>query len=312
MTSVKITATASLLHNNLTGSPAGWLAGMHNSADAGGGKIFLCAGETSVNGPEVSQVTSVRYLQLAHATVLCVSSNSGTQIYSEDCSTLLYAIRMSDAALGDVVKFHRGACVVQPLQHIAIGTSKGGLSLVDVSTPGNYNTLPESNPSVASAEVADVCYVGVCGTVATAHDDGVVQMWATSPTGPYVCSTTFPSQGDAPVRMASLEYRLMVAYATGHIRIFDAVEFNLQIELTAHARNMTAVDVREELGQIASVGEDTVLNVWHLDPTTGAMSLQFSTHVAPKLLTGVVLTPAGASVTAYDADEIYQVALPTA
>lgn len=307
MATIKVTDTASLLHNNLAASPGGVFAGLHNSANTGGGKIFIHHGE-SRSGPEVTQGTSIRFLSPAQGNVLCVSSTGGTQIYSEDALTLLSFAPVS-ASVDSLTAHHRGACVVASLQHIAIGTSAGGILLVNAATPGHYSPLTECHPSSAAADVADICFSAASGHVVTAHDDGDLHVWLPDANGAYADITTVPSVGEAPVRIAAMSTRLLVAYAAGHIRLFDAMSFELQAEITAHARCLTAVDVKEDTCQVASVGEDTVLNVWIVDPgEVPQVSLQYSSIVIPKLLTGVMLTSASSAVvTAYDSDELYKI-----
>eukprot|EP00929_Paragymnodinium_shiwhaense_P122277 TRINITY_DN94911_c0_g1_i1.p2 TRINITY_DN94911_c0_g1~~TRINITY_DN94911_c0_g1_i1.p2 ORF type:complete len:318 (+),score=58.26 TRINITY_DN94911_c0_g1_i1:107-1060(+) len=306
-TSVKLTATASLLHNNLAASPGGWLAGLHNSINSGAGKILLQSLGQSRDGAEISQGTSIRYVQLANAPVLCVSSSNGTQIYTEDGSTLLHFVRVDDqGGKADTLKCHRGACVVHPLQHIVIGTSKGGLAAVDASAPGSFSALPEFEASGSPKEVADVCFNSLANSVFTAHDDGEIRVWALEPQ-PYTNTAILPAHAEAPVRIASLGMHIVIAYATGQILLLDALAHTPAVEITAHARCLTAVDVREEEGQIATVGEDTVLNLWHVEPQNGQVSLLYTAHVTAKLLTGVMLTAAGAAVTAYDSDELLHV-----
>merc|ERR1712127_152821 len=100
----------------------------------------------------------------------------------------------------------------------------------------------------------------------------------------------------------------LVAYGPGTYCLLDAVTLEAQAEVTAHARWITAVDVREDLGFVATVGEDTVLNVWQVDAGTGRIGLQHTSVVTDKLLTGVVLGH-GAMVTAYDSTDLFHIAL---
>merc|ERR1711920_854716 len=113
----------------------GWLASLHGS---GGGKIQLYNTTTlqKHDGPEVSGATSIRYLETACGPLLVVSSTVGTQIYSQDASTMYFHMRITDAAAGDErLKYHQGVCLV-PLDEanslIVAGTSSGSLKLVQM------------------------------------------------------------------------------------------------------------------------------------------------------------------------------------
>jgi len=306
----RLSGTVSLVHNNLTCSSTGTAASVHDSV-SGGGRILFNKGTSSTDGPAATQVTSIRYLELPSGPVLAVSSTNGTQIYNEDASAMLVFVPTSGPSNNpDTLNCHQGACFVPPAQHIAIGTSKGSLMLVNTATAPSFMALPESVPSADSTGVADVCFNQLMNTVVSAHRNGELRIWALTASGPYENQAVVPVTGQVPVRVASLGARLLVAYGPGTVCLFDAATYGLQVELTAHARWLTAVDVREEVGLVATVGEDTVLNVWQVDPGTGQVHLQHSSVVTDKLLTGVAMHGAEALVAAYDSSELCRVALP--
>jgi hypothetical protein len=306
--------TVSLLHNNLTVSRNGWLATAHNSVNAGCAKLMLhhMGTAASKDGPEAQQVTSIRFLDLACGPVLCISSTSGTQIYNEDATTMLYFVALNDPTPdNDVLKHHQGACCVSPHQHIILGTSKGSLNAVHATAFDKFMSLPESAPSSPTTGVADVCYAACVDRVVSAHQSGELRYWWAAQGGQYCNDVIIPAtaSGQAPVHVAALGPRLVVAFGPGTICLIEAASRELQVEITAHARWITAVTVREDIGQIASVGEDTALNVWQVDPASGQIGLAHTSIVADKLLTGVVFHSAGCAVTAYDSDELFSVAV---
>eukprot|EP00928_Gymnodinium_smaydae_P063638 TRINITY_DN47158_c0_g1_i1.p1 TRINITY_DN47158_c0_g1~~TRINITY_DN47158_c0_g1_i1.p1 ORF type:complete len:308 (-),score=57.40 TRINITY_DN47158_c0_g1_i1:61-984(-) len=300
----KLSATASLLPNNLASSSSGMIAALHSSANLSGSKVVMNVGGASKDGPEVVQGTSVRYLNTAQGPVLCVCSNMGTRLFNEDASTLLFHVPVSGPDQVDVVKHHRGSCFVPSLNHIVVGTHSGGLLAINVENLSSIAAFNEIVPVDGATDVVDICYCPAANTVVTAHDSGQLRSWSPAPDGQYVNQLVAPPAAEAPVAVASLGNRLAVAYIAGHIRLFDAVSMVIQAEITAHARCLNAMDVREDIGQIATVGEDTFLNVFLVDAATGQVQTQHSAHVVPKLLTGVVLTQSGALVSAYDSDEL--------
>lgn len=284
---------------------------VHNSVNSGGCKLLLNKlGGASKDGPEISQAMTVRYLELAFGPVLAVTTTNGTQIYNDDATVLLFYVPINDSTPDtESLKHHQGACIVPALQHIVIGTSKGSLMVVQAASANQYIALPESPPSAAVTGVADVCFSEMSNAVVSAHHSGELLVWSVNPAGAYANATVLPAMGQAPVRVAALGPRLLVAYGPGTICLFDAVTYEIQAEVTAHARWVTAIEVREELGFVASVGEDTVLNVWQVDAGTGRIGLQHSSVVTDKLLTGVALTGSGVVVTAYDSSDLYHVSL---
>jgi WD40 repeat protein len=209
----------------------------------------------------------------------------------------------------DILKHHQGACCVSPHQHIVIGMSKGSLTAVQVQALDKFAALPESAPSSPAVGIADVCYAACVDRVVSAHQNGELRYWWAAQGGQYCNDVIIPASASAqaPVHVSSLGPRLMVAFGPGTICLLDAASRELQVEVTAHARWITGVCVREELGQIASVGEDTALNVWQVDAASGRVSLGQSSVVSDKLLTGVAIHSAGYAVTAYDSDELFQV-----
>jgi len=309
--------TASLLHNNLACSGSGaFFAGVHNSVSTGGGKVTSgrlllhdVASGASSPGPEGEQIMSIRYLEFTYGSLLCASSTNGTTIYNEDASMLLcYAPADAAAQVPDKLRYHQGACVVPSMQQIAIGTSKGTLVLVSAGHPSQLAVCGEAAPSGATTEVADVCYVQATNQVVSVHNNGDIRFWDVATT-PFSNCAAVASMSQAPVRAAALGLRLLVAYGPGTVCLYDVASGELQVEITAHARWLTAVAVREDAGQVATVGEDTVLNVWAVEPTDGQVSLLHSSVVTDKLLTGVAFCSGGVGVTAYDSDVLFHVPL---
>lgn len=270
------------------------------------------ASATSKDGPAVDQVTSVRFLDLPFGTVLCVTNTNGTIIYNEDASAMLFHCGLTDpSADSDVLKYHQGVCFVSPAQQIVIGSSKGSITAVQATALDQFMVLMESASQTVATAIADICYAACVNRVVTAHTSGELRYWYAAQGGQYVNDVIIPvSTSQAPVHVSTLGPRLAVAFGPGTICFYDAATRELQAELTAHARWITAVSVREDLGFIASVGEDTALNVWQVDPANGQILLRHSCVVADKLLTGVAFHSSGVAVTAYDSEELFQVAVP--
>lgn len=61
---------------------------------------------------------------------------------------------------------------------------------------------------------------------------------------------------------------LAAGYGSGHIRLFsindNRREVSLAVEVAAHAKWITALDVAPESGFILSVSEDSFAKVWHV------------------------------------------------
>lgn len=61
---------------------------------------------------------------------------------------------------------------------------------------------------------------------------------------------------------------LAAGYGSGHIRLFsineNRREVSLSVEVAAHAKWITALDIAPESGFILSVSEDSFAKVWHV------------------------------------------------
>merc|ERR1719273_1508467 len=194
------------------------------------------------------------------------------------------------------MKFHQGACLVPSFQHITIGTSKG--ALVHVSAVDQFLGLPETASSGSTTEISDLCFCAAISSVVSVHANGDLRVWQVQASGGYENNKSITATGEAPIRVVSLGVRLAVAFGPGTICLYDALSCELQAELTAHARWITALSSIEETGQLASVGEDTVINVWRVEPSSGQISVQHSSVVTDKLLTGVAFCGSRVAVTA--------------
>lgn len=58
---------------------------------------------------------------------------------------------------------------------------------------------------------------------------------------------------------------IIVAYGSGHIRIFSVhPTAAMLVEVAAHARWITALDLALDSGRLLSVGEDSLVRVWQI------------------------------------------------
>lgn len=310
-TMASFSATASLIHNNLTCSRNGWAASAHLGQQSATGKVMLCnlssptGGPLASDGPACSQVTMLRHVTCAQGSMLVVTSTNGTQIFTEDATHLVFFAPLDGSvACADSVGYHQGACFASTVSHVVVGSSQGSLLVVQNDPSGNFTALSWSPPATPVPAVADVCYVAAGDAVVSAHANGTLVFWAMTPTGPYGEVAHLPGSGDVPVRLASFGPRFALAMGSGVIRLYDAVSRALQVEVAAHARWLTALAVDEERMRMASVGEDTVLNVWGFGDD-GRVLLLKSAAVTDKLLTGVDFQGASVLVSAYDDERMF-------
>lgn len=68
---------------------------------------------------------------------------------------------------------------------------------------------------------------------------------------------------------------MVVAYGSGHVRLFNLTQINepyLAVEICAHARWITAMDVAPERGYILTVSEDSFARVFQIHRTENTVS----------------------------------------
>lgn len=96
---------------------------------------------------------------------------------------------------------------------------------------------------------------------------------------------------------------VFAGFASGHVRIFSRKSRSMIVEICAHARSLTGLALHPSRDMLASVGEDTVLNVWTFSEK-GEVDLKFSEAIEDALLTGVAFRGREIVATAYDRDAV--------
>eukprot|EP00439_Symbiodinium_sp_Y106_P010906 s6800_g1.t1 len=137
-----------------------------------------------LDGPEVTQATSIRFLETTDGPVLVVTSTNGTQIYSEDATALIFYLPVTDAASPDSLRYHQAACF-------------GTLWPVSAVAAGQYVQLHESAPSSPTGEVADLCFSPLADAVVSVHTNGDLRVWSVSADQPYTNTEVIPSIAQA-------------------------------------------------------------------------------------------------------------------
>ena len=115
-------------------------------------------------------------------------------------------------------------------------------------------------------------------------------------------------QGDGyPITDLALNGTYFIAsYSTGHVRLYRMSTGKLAVQVAAHGRSIYAMSLHNSY--LATVGEDTYLNVWSIPGGEGEMeiTLMHNESVEDRMLTGVEFNQQGdLLVTAYDTCEVF-------
>ena len=101
---------------------------------------------------------------------------------------------------------------------------------------------------------------------------------------------------------------LFVGDLLGKIRVFDVANFNLIVDIGAHFRAVTSLDINIKLNRFISTSEDTYLNVWKVNAESGLnLVLMKSYNSDDKMIVGgkILEKPKfNVMVAQYECDEI--------
>ncbi|CEM08024.1 unnamed protein product [Vitrella brassicaformis CCMP3155] len=326
-TPVVLKASPSLIHGNLVASQRR-IAYAHQSKVC----FYAVDSERCVDGPTTSKIISLHYVHIRKAgpkPMLIVNMANGTQMWNQDGTRMLYYLPVqhpqtsatstsaAQNAAVDIGKCHRGAavCAFPQADHVIIGSSAG--ELIIIRTDGDaFHSLATRKVASASPVMVVACSgEGSDQHVMSGHANGEIVWWRPEANGMYMqLPGALQHAQDTPTCMKVLGNTLYCGFGTGHLRVYDAVRRELKIEIAAHGRWINDIDVRHD-GLVASVGEDTVLNVWRCPSCDSEVSLAHSAVVTESLLTGVAFTQRrgdtadegafAVCVVAYDSEVLY-------
>lgn len=232
--------------------------------------------------------TQASWCQFGKTYFLVVTTTVDIQVWDGHGTALLHA-HMLEAApdAGDSAGaaqstrcFARGIATLgtAQAQFLCVGTSSGAIVVLahhvergkHSFVPASANATP-SSPHRGEALTA-LASNSTCAQLASADDDGRVVLWdASEGDRAWSLVHTFDAWRGHPC--TSLEFGtrfLLAAYSTGHVRIFDHGTPHIVAEIAAHNRCINAITGMVpsdgfDRCVFASVGDDTVLNVWSID-----------------------------------------------
>merc|ERR1712194_435865 len=222
---------------------------------------------------------------------------------------------------------HRAGCLLpgpsaDGRQLFAFGDALGRVDLVEYRAGGSGFANADSfgGPAVTGATAGVTCLCSLGGgsvpqgfnaqqEVLVGYDDGSLIWWSLGGNGETVNAAQQHSDKfeDTPVSLASTSMSSTVAaFGSGVLRVFSG-KMRLA-EIAAHARWITGMSSFPN-SIVATVAEDTVLNVWQISDDHG-VSLLHSSVVTDKQLTGVSFAQGTPTpevfVVAYDSDQLFR------
>lgn len=330
---VKCKVSASLLPNNLS-SNGGWLAYVHRS------EVQLVENRVSVLNADKAESIKVAYNEkdAITQTMLCklhqlgdcvviITTTGIIHIYDESGTRLLHVHKLSKSQ----VALSARESVLRGIAHdgkqtLFIGTGSGDILVFSVSTA--KLSLVRKLEGGHRDSVSTLVYSSSPSCLLSGDESGVVCAWvgaadslsssSLKPLFPSLSSSSSSSSPPpvvpSPVTSADVGHGVAaVAFATGHIRLFNLSSLVMTVEVVAHTRCINAIQIHPDKPVVGAVSEDTFISVWSLptDKSPRVTNLLMQSP-APALLTGLRFVAGDLiAVTAYDSRFIFSIPTPS-
>uniref|UniRef100_A0A8D2DZ69 WD repeat domain 54 n=1 Tax=Sciurus vulgaris TaxID=55149 RepID=A0A8D2DZ69_SCIVU len=207
----------------------------------------------------------VHWCVLPFRVLLVLTSHRGIQMYESDGSIMVYwhALDSGDTSSVQAV-FARG--IAASGHFICVGTWTGRVLVFDIPAKGPNIVLSEelaghqtpvtdiaTEPAQGQDSVADMV---------TADDSGLLCVWRSG--SEFTLLTRIPGFG-IPCPSVQLWQGIIAAgYGNGQVRLYEATTGTLHVQINAHARAISALDLAPEAGKLLSAAEDTFVHIWKL------------------------------------------------
>ncbi|XP_035128105.1 WD repeat-containing protein 54 isoform X2 [Callithrix jacchus] len=192
-------------------------------------------------------ITQVHWCVLPFRVLLVLASHRGIQMYESDGSTMVYwhALDSGDATPGT----WSGRVLVFDIP------AKGPNIVLSEELAGHQTPITDiaTEPAQGQDCVADMV---------TADDSGLLCVWQSGPE--FTLLTRIPGFG-VPCPSVQLWQGIIAAgYGNGQVHLYEATTGNLHVQINAHARAISALDLAPEVGKLLSAAEDTFVHIWKL------------------------------------------------
>lgn len=296
---IKCRASVSLVPQNLSSSHK-FVAYIHKN------EVYLVEQKNITLGVEKSDsikctyaekdpVTTVEYLHLSALTsneLLVITTLGGAvHIYEENGQKCLGSYKVDKKAPTVKDQYFRGiASDGRDTLYVGVGTGEVyQLTVPAGSSASSAFQLTLAGTLAVSSSSSDhgISAVACVGTkVITGDDKGNVNFWEGSK-----CVKTINGVG-SPVTVLRVGHGYAVgAFASGHLRYYSLSNNCLAIEITAHTRSISAVDIHKDKPLVVCASEDTFISVWTLPSSKDAHVRHILTESpAAGLLAGVKFT----------------------
>eukprot|EP00760_Papus_ankaliazontas_P039043 PhM_4_TR9473/c2_g2_i1/m.2172 len=276
-TEVQVKATPSLLYNNLCMASEGRL-------------VYVSKGEVCIGSPSAAQCSRVLlpeengmpalvYNVRCPTPKTCVAvTSSNLHVVDLASSTITESVPLPVKGSTAVVAHVRGSTNT----HHHVGYGNGAVSVLPSGQTEVLHKDPVTDIAV-SGEFGASCDAG--GTVCAWSSSTLKPRWAIdNPNGDCCTSVCITSNGF-----------VAAAFGSGHVRLFNAENGALCLEIGAHGRWVNGMTYSATKNELVTASEDMLLCSWKIpagphDTSDAAVSLRAWKHLKDSLLTGVALS----------------------
>lgn len=166
-----------------------------------------------------------------------------------------------------------------------MGTSEGNIIVLYVPPTGSEVVFSRQLQG-HSAPITAICSCGR-NQVASSDESGMIIVWS-NPVISAESRLVINEPGGFPcLCVCHWKSLLVVGFSNGVIRLYSVDNGHKKVEIAAHGRTITALDVAQDSGLLLSVSEDCTASVWALPSEANPkVSHLFCVHVPDSLLCG--------------------------
>jgi len=239
------------------------------------------AGNTVViEAEDQAQIQQMRWVQLQTCELLIIATTKNLMIYTADGAQLLHVV--TAASGDDGVASFRGisSCIAGACDYLCVGVSTGAVCLIPLPDPesaaqGHFafgdsllspsSELPLVEVAAGQAPQSELDRALVC----SADSGGGVIVHALEADGSWLhcCNFEVATHDGSASLCTSAKIRgtlLYCSYSSGHVRLFDLESCSMCVQIGAHSRCITALEVHPNGSTFVTAAEDTLVHIWEL------------------------------------------------
>ncbi|XP_069779485.1 WD repeat-containing protein 54 [Narcine bancroftii] len=324
--SIQIKSSASALYNNLSVLPLvhkslTYFAVIHGSlvnmlSASADGLNFSHRQLQSKEGGMVhgtSLIMQVSWCVLPSRILLVLASQQGIQMYESDGSIMVYwhalDVPGTPPATGIVARGTAGGGG----EKVTVGSSMGSIFTFNIPSKGTNVTVSgvlEEHRDPITEIACDSSENKECvADLVTADDSGLLCIWKSGEDFKLIHKISSFRVTCSSVRMWN--GIIAAGYGSGQIQIYDAATAAVHVEVNAHARWISTLDIAPGSGKLLSGAEDSFVSIWRLFRNSESRAIEVE-HLHTECVTDIQICggkfcdPEGSAfaVTGYDLSEI--------